>query len=91
MSKALIYKIYRFRERGARAGEKKKKINRDETPAQAANLQDQRDLAQRSEQEKKEMDFAQQENNNDRDILAFFRRFSLPHRYINSTKNVEKG
>ena len=57
---------------------RKMKINRDETPAQAANLQDQQDLAE-------------QENKNDRDILAFLDRFPLPHRYINSTKNVEKG
>ena len=54
------------------------------------NQQDQQDLAKRSEQEKKEMDFAQQENNN-RDILAFFCRYSLPHRYIISTFYVEKG
>jgi hypothetical protein len=49
---------------------KEKEINRDETPAQAANLQDQQDLAKRSEQENKasrrikinrDRDLAQQE------------------------------
>ena len=54
------------------------KINRDETPAQAANLPDLQDLAE-------------QENKNDRDILAFLDRIPLPHRYIISTFYVEKG
>ena len=48
-------------------------------------------VAKRSEQEKKGMDFAQQENKNSWDILAYSRIYILPYRYINSTKNVEKG
>ena len=48
----IIYKIYRFRE-AKRAGEKKRRLTETST-AQRENLQDQQDLAKRSEQEIKD-------------------------------------
>jgi len=70
----------------AEQAKRRKRLTETRPPRKRQNLQDLRDLAKRSEQEKKEMDFAEQENKNDRDILAYSRIYILPYRYINSTK-----